>query len=124
MNDLESLLAAKIAVIKQEFLARLQDDWLPNLRHLRQKFQDAPADQTLRTELMRAGHNMSGSGAVFGCADISTVGKQLEHRIRSVDSDAVGSDADRREILDIVDRLDEVCAAALREANLPVPPQP
>lgn len=124
MNELESLVAAKIAIIKQEFLDRLQSDWLPNLRALRQRFQDMPDDQDLRTELMRTGHNMSGSGAVFGCDDISTVGRQLEHRIRGSNSDAVGSDADRREILDIVDRLDEVCTAALREANLPAPPQP
>ncbi len=123
MNDLEAKLAARIAVIKQEFLARLQDEWLPNLRTLRQQFQDAPADQTLRTELMRAGHNMSGSGAVFGCADISTVGKQLEHRIRATaDSDTIGSEADRVEILAIVDHLDEVCRTALHD-NPPASPQ-
>jgi chemotaxis protein histidine kinase CheA len=123
MNDLESLLAAKIALIRQEFLGRLQDEWLPNLRTLRQRFEDMPSDQEIRTELMRAGHNMSGSGAMFGFTDVSTVGRQLEQRIRGGNSDAVGSDADRREILAILDRLDEVCTAALREASLPTPPQ-
>lgn len=124
MTDLESLLAAKIAVIKLEFLARLKDEWLPNLRTLRQRFEDAPADQALRTELMRAGHNLSGSGAVFGFPDISTIGKQLEHRIRVTEnSDTVGYDTDRREILAIVDRLDEVCSTALRD-NPPAASQP
>ena len=123
MTDLESLLAAKVAIIRQEFLARLQDEWLPNLRTLRQQFVNAPADQTLRTELMRAGHNLSGSGAVFGCPDISTVGKQLEHCIRaSENGDTVGSEADRREILAIVDHLDEVCSTALHDKP-PTAPQ-
>ena len=120
MNDLESQLAAKIAIIKQEFLARLQTEWLPNLRLLRQQFVDAPADEALRMELMRAGHNMSGSGAVFGCDDISTAGRQLEQRIRGmIDSDA--ADTDHREILGLINRLDEVCTAALRDANLSGP---
>lgn len=123
MNDLESLLAAKIAVIKLEFLARLKDEWLPNLRTLRQRFQDAPSDQALRTDLMRTGHNLSGSGAVFGCPEISTVGKQLEQRIRATEnSDTVGSEADRHEILAIVDHLDEVCSTALSD-NPPAQPQ-
>ena len=118
MNDLESLLAAKIAVIKQEFLAKLQTDWLPNLRLLRQRFAESPADKELRVELMRAGHNMSGSGSVFGCDDISTAGRQLETRIRlTLDSDSPAAEADQRDILGLIDQLDAVCTEALRDAK-------
>jgi chemotaxis protein histidine kinase CheA len=118
MNDLESQLAAKIAIIKQEFLARLRDDWLPNLQRLRQGFLNAPSDKALLTELMRAAHDMTGSGSVFGCDDISTAGRSLEHRLRTViASDTATNDVDHREILCLIDRLQEVCTVALRDAK-------
>ena len=118
MNDLESQLAAKIAIIKQEFLARLRDDWLPNLQRLRQAFLSAPTDKALLTELMRAAHDMTGSGSVFGCDDISTAGRSLEHRLRTVIAgDTAANDVDHHEILGLIDRLQEVCTAALRDAK-------
>jgi chemotaxis protein histidine kinase CheA len=118
MNDLESQLAAKIAIIKQEFLARLRNDWLPNLQRLRQSFLDAPADEALLTELMRAAHDMTGSGSVFGCDDISNVGRSLEQRLRTmIASDTAANEVDHREILALTDRLQEVCAIALRDAE-------
>lgn len=118
MDDLESRLAAKIAVIRQEFLVRLQTDWLPNLQLLRQGFIETPADKAWRTELMRAAHNMTGSGSVFGCDDITTVGRQLENRIReTIDNDVVKADKDYCDILGLVDQLVEVCTAALGEAK-------
>ena len=115
MGDPEHQLAAKIALIKQEFLARLKNDWVPRLRSLRQRFRDTPSDPALRDELLRLAHDMTGSGAVFGCDDVSAMGRRLEDRMRLLIKSGASCEADYRDLVGLIDELEAVCVAALRE---------
>jgi hypothetical protein len=114
MNGPESQLAAKIAVIKQAFFARLRHDWIPKLRALRQRFIDNPWDAGLYDELLRTAHDMTGTGAVFGCAEVSSMGRQLEDRLRVTITSGRAGDTEHRDILRMIDQLEAVCVAALR----------
>lgn len=112
MANRDSDLAARIAVIKQEFLNRLHKDNLPKLRGLRQRFQGSPSDESVRDQIMRAAHDMSGSGAVFGYENVSRSGRRLEDAVRAVIKHEVEDTAERRqEILALMDELETICAA-------------
>ena len=115
MTNHDSDLSARIAVIRQEYLARLHNDGLRNLRELRQRFLATPGDDSLRSDILHAAHDMNGSGAVFGCDDVSQGGHRLEDAMRALIKNATEDPADRHgAIIALIDELDAICVAAAR----------
>jgi chemotaxis protein histidine kinase CheA len=120
MTDPETDLAARIATIKQEFLLRLHDDWVPNLRDMRQRFIAAPSDTVLLNQMLHAAHDMTGSGAIFGYEDISHHGRRLDDSLRRLIKHEIEDTPEQREeIVVLVDRLEQVCVAALHDLKKP-----
>jgi HPt (histidine-containing phosphotransfer) domain-containing protein len=116
----ESDLSARIATIKQEFLSRLNHDWVPNLRDLRQRFIAAPTDPALLNQMVHAAHDMTGSGAIFGYEEISNHGRRLDDSLRQLIKHDVENTPERRsEIVDLIDQLERVCIAALSDLKKP-----
>lgn len=116
MTNHDRDLSARIAVIKQEYLARLQKEGVPNLRMLRQRFLASPGDESLRNQILHTAHDMNGSGAVFGCDDVSQGGHRLEDAMRALIKNTVEDTADRhKEIIALIDQLDAICVATARE---------
>lgn len=116
MTSHDSDIAARIAVIGQEYLARLQKEGLPNLRTLRQRFLETPCDDSLRNQLLHAAHDMSGSGAVFGYDEVSNGGHRLEDAVRALIKHTIEDSADHRNrILALIDQLDAICVTATRD---------
>ncbi len=123
MTDPESDLTARIAVIKQEFLSRLSYDWVPNLRDMRRRFVAAPADTALLDQMLRAAHDMTGSGAIFGYEEISDHGRRLDGSLRQLIKNEVEDTPEyRKEIVDLIDQLERVCVAALSDLTTPDTP--
>jgi chemotaxis protein histidine kinase CheA len=123
MANPESNLAARIATIKQEFLSRLNSNGVPNLRDLRQRFITAPSDATLLDQLVRAAHDMTGSGAIFGYDEITNNGRRLDDSLRRLIKREVEDTPERRqEIVDLIDNLERVCVAALSDLKTPDDP--
>ena len=109
-------LAARIAVIKQEFLTRLKTDWVPALRAMRQGFLATPGDTALRNRIIHAAHDMTGSGAIFGYQKITDRGRQLEDRLRKlVRQEIEDTPACHAEILALLDQLEQACVTALAD---------
>jgi chemotaxis protein histidine kinase CheA len=120
MADPESDLAARIAVIKQEFLMRLNDHWVPNLHDMHQRFIATPADPALLDQMLHAAHDMTGSGAIFGYEEITNHGRRLDDSLRRLIKRAVEDTPEcRREILALLDALEKVCVAALSDLKTP-----
>lgn len=116
----ESDLAARIAVIKQEFLLRLKDHWVPNLRGMRQRFIATPTDAALLNEMLHAAHDMTGSGAIFGYEEITNRGRRLDDSLRRLIKREVEDTPEcRRDILALLDALENVCVAALSDLKTP-----
>lgn len=116
MVEADATLAARIAVIKQEFLARLKDEWVPNLRALRQRFLADPANTAVHAELRQAAHDMSGSGAVFGYQTVSSAGRRLEDSVRTLAAADIANDPEGREtIVTLIDELEAICVATQRD---------
>lgn len=120
MTEPESTLAARIAVIRQEYLARLHDESLPKLRALRQRFAETPQDDEVRKQLLHAAHDMTGSGAVFGFDAVSADGRRLEDALRAAIKQS-GDIAGERlsDLLALADRLIETCAATAAHRAAP-----
>lgn len=109
-------LAARIAVIKQEFLTRLRDEVVPNLRKLRQDFLAAPGDESVRDRLLHAAHDMNGSGAMFGYDALSDDGRRLETALRALAKRTGDIPEDSSaDVVTLIDRLDATCVEATRD---------
>ena len=118
MPDPDSELAARIAIIKQEFLGRLHSEGLPKLRDLGERFRADPTDAVARSELRRVTHDLIGSGAVFGYDEISAVGRKLEAALRALlAQDGPENAQSHADILALVERLTTICAATERDLN-------
>jgi chemotaxis protein histidine kinase CheA len=120
MTDPETDLAARIATIKQEFLSRLHDEWVPKLRDMRQRFIVTPADTALLNQMLHAAHDMTGSGAIFGYEAISQHGRRLDDSLRRLIKGETEDTPERhKEIVDLIDQLEGVCVAALNDLKKP-----
>ncbi len=116
MTDSNDALAARIAIIKQEFLGRLKSHEVPNLHALRDRFQADPTDASVRTDIRRVTHDLIGSGAVFGYDEISAVGRRLETIIRALLRQEVAEGPEPHgEILALLERLAVICAETERD---------
>lgn len=120
MADPEADLAARIATIKQEFLARLSHDWVPNLRDLRRRFIASPADSAVLNQMVHAAHDMTGSGAIFGYAEITNHGRRLDDSLRRLIKHEIENTFERQqEIVGLIDQLERACVAALSDLKTP-----
>lgn len=123
MTDPEMELSARIATIKQEFLARLSHDWVPNLRDLRQRFMASPADSAVLNEMVHAAHDMTGSGAIFGYEEITNHGRRLDDSLRRLIKQEIENSFERQqEIVGLIDQLERACVAALSDLRTPDSP--
>lgn len=123
MTDPETELSARIATIKQEFLARLSHDWVPNLRDLRRRFIAAPTDSAVLDQMVHAAHDMTGSGAIFGYEEITNRGRRLDDSLRRLIKHETESTPERhQEIVGLIDQLERACVAALSDLKTPDSP--
>ena len=123
MTDPEVDLAARIATIRQEFLSRLNHDWVPNLRDLRHRFIVAPADPALLNQMVHAAHDMTGSGAIFGYQEITDRGRRLDDSLRRlIRHETENTPEARQEIVELIEQLERACVAALSDLKTPDDP--
>jgi HPt (histidine-containing phosphotransfer) domain-containing protein len=108
-------LAAKIEEIRQMFLQRLHDEWLPRIGDLRRRlpldWNKADVDDTVFLT-----HSLAGSGATFGYPAITDLGRKVEIAARTMQKDATAAtDEARADILSGLARLEQEGRAALAD---------
>lgn len=113
MADEPDDLAARLEEIKQMFLQRVRDEWLPRLDDLRRRLRAEWNAESLK-EAVYLSHTLAGSGATFGYRAMGTVGRETELATRAIlrEPADLGEEA-RAAILDGLGRLDGEIRAAL-----------
>lgn len=119
MGNKDDDLAAKIEEIRQMFLQRVRDEWLPKLGALRGGLALDWKHSSL-TDVVFLSHTMAGSGATFGYHGISEVARRIEIATRAMVSDeTTATSASRDNVLSDLERLEQESVKALKDLRAP-----